>query len=114
MAHRRFVRLTKIVKTLDGSVEAIGCWQDQRLTFVHFVWVRVDAESAYSTLSGYGGSHLVSSCSFGLVWLINRTFSANKQYFSLTSNQPTVLSTMVYQPNKPKRTGRVALQPSKK
>ena len=30
-------------------------------------------------------------------WLISRTFSANEQYFSLTTNQPTVLSAMVYQ-----------------
>ena len=27
-------------------------------------------------------------------WLISRTFSVNKQYFSLTTNQPTVLSAM--------------------
>ena len=32
-------------------------------------------------------------------WLINRTFSANEQYFSLTTNQPTVLSAMAYQPS---------------
>ena len=32
-------------------------------------------------------------------WLIIRTFSVNEQYFSLTINQPTVLSVMVYQPN---------------
>ena len=47
-------------------------------------------------------------CSFGLVRLISRTFSANEQYFSLTPNQLTVLSAMAYQPNKPKRTGRIA------
>ena len=29
----------------------------------------------------------------------NRTFSANEQYFSLTTNQPTVLSVMAYQPS---------------
>ena len=38
-------------------------------------------------------------CLLGLVWLISRIFSANEQYFSLTSNQPTVLSAMAYQPN---------------
>jgi len=38
---------------------------------------------------------------------LSRTFSANKQYFSFTPNQPTVLSAMAYQPNKPKRTGRI-------
>ena len=43
---------------------------------------------------------------FGLVWLINRSFLTNKQYFPLTSNQLIVLSAMVYQPNKPKRIGR--------
>jgi len=32
-------------------------------------------------------------------WLINRTFLANEQYFSLTTNQPTVLSAMAYQPS---------------
>ena len=32
-------------------------------------------------------------------WLISRTFSANEYYFSLTINQPTVLSAMTYQPN---------------
>ena len=52
--------------------------------------------------------HPRSSCLFGLVWLISRIFSANKQYFSLTSNQPTILSVMAYQPNKPKRTWRLS------
>ena len=42
-----------------------------------------------------------SSCSFVLVWLINCIFSTNKQYFSLTSNQPTVLLVMVYQLKSP-------------
>ena len=32
-------------------------------------------------------------------WLISHTFSVNEQYFSLTTNQPTVLSAMTYQPN---------------
>ena len=32
-------------------------------------------------------------------WLISRTFSANEQYFSLTTNQPIVLSAMAYQPS---------------
>jgi len=32
-------------------------------------------------------------------WFISRTFSANEQYFSLTINQPTVLSGMAYQPS---------------
>ena len=31
--------------------------------------------------------------------LIIRTFSANEQYFSLTTNQSTVLSVMAYQSN---------------
>ena len=30
---------------------------------------------------------------------LSRIFSANEQYFSLTTNQPTVLSAMAYQPN---------------
>ena len=34
-----------------------------------------------------------------VAWLISRTFSANEQYFSLTINQPTVLSAIAYQPN---------------
>jgi len=32
-------------------------------------------------------------------WLISHPFSANEQYFSLTTNQPTVLSAMAYQPS---------------
>jgi len=32
-------------------------------------------------------------------WLISRIFSANEQYFSLTTNHPTILSTMTYQLN---------------
>ena len=32
-------------------------------------------------------------------WLISRTFSANEQYFSLTTNQQTILSAMAYQPS---------------
>ena len=32
-------------------------------------------------------------------WLISRTFSDNEQYFSLTTNQPTVPSAMAYQPS---------------
>jgi len=32
-------------------------------------------------------------------WLISRTFSANEHYFSLTINQPTVLSAMAYHPS---------------
>ena len=32
-------------------------------------------------------------------WLISRIFSVNEQYFSLTTNQPIVLSAMAYQPN---------------
>ena len=31
--------------------------------------------------------------------LISRTFSTNEQYFSLTTNQPTVFSVMSYQPS---------------
>jgi len=33
------------------------------------------------------------------VWFISRTFLANERYFSLTTNQPTVLSAMAYQPS---------------
>ena len=32
-------------------------------------------------------------------WLISRILSANEQYFSLTTNQSTVLSVMAYQPS---------------
>ena len=32
-------------------------------------------------------------------WLISPTFSTNKQYFSLTTNQPIVISAMAYQAN---------------
>jgi len=37
--------------------------------------------------------------SFALFAFISRTFSASEQYFSLTTNQPTVLSAMTYQPS---------------
>ena len=50
---------------------------------------------------------LYSACSFCRIWLISYGLSANEQYFSLTTNQPTVLSAMAYQSNKPKRTGRL-------
>ena len=39
---------------------------------------------------------LLTPGSFGL---ISHTFSINEQYFSLTTNQPTVLSAMTYQPS---------------
>ena len=32
-------------------------------------------------------------------WFISRTFSTYEQYFSLTTNQATVLSAMAYQPS---------------
>jgi len=34
-----------------------------------------------------------------MLQLASVTFSANEQYFSLTTNQPTVLLAMVYQPS---------------
>ena len=40
-----------------------------------------------------------NSCSVLFAWLISHTFLANEQYFSLTINQPTVLSAITYQPN---------------
>jgi len=42
-------------------------------------------------------------CSFGLIWLISYPFLANKQYFFLAPNQPTVLSVMTYRSIKPIR-----------
>jgi len=33
------------------------------------------------------------------VWLISRTFLVNKYYFSLITNESTVLSAMAYQPS---------------
>ena len=61
-------------------------------------------------MSGSSGSPLVlanvrpvrlayTGASYIHVWFISRTFSANEQYFSLTTNQPTVLSAMAYQPS---------------
>jgi hypothetical protein len=32
-------------------------------------------------------------------WLISHTFSANEQYFSLTTNQRTIFSAMTFQAN---------------
>jgi hypothetical protein len=37
--------------------------------------------------------------------LISRTFSADEQYFSFTTNQQTPLSVMVYQPSEQSRCG---------
>jgi len=37
-------------------------------------------------------------------WLISRIFSVNEQYFSLTTNQSTVLSVMTYHPSEQSRT----------
>jgi len=48
---------------------------------------------------------LYAACSLARIWLISHSLSANEQYFSLTPNQPTVLSAMAYKPNQPKRTG---------
>jgi len=56
--------------------------------------------NSYSRLLG------ISVMFVGLIWLINRTFSVNEQYFSLTPNQLIVLSAMIYQSNKPKQMGR--------
>ena len=50
-------------------------------------------------------SSVLSVCSLGRIRLISHSLSANEQYFSLTLNQPTLLSAMAYKPNKPKRTG---------
>jgi hypothetical protein len=35
------------------------------------------------------------------VWLISRTFLANEQYFSIKTNQRTILSAMTFQPSEP-------------
>jgi len=43
-----------------------------------------------------------SACLLGHIWLISHDLSDNEQYFSLTPNQPTVLSAMAYKPNQPK------------
>ena len=39
--------------------------------------------------------NVLQTCAL-FAWLISRTFSTNEQYFSLTTNQPTVLSVMAY------------------
>jgi len=41
--------------------------------------------------------------SLGRIWLISYDLSVNEQHFSLTPNQPTVLSAMAYKSNKPKQ-----------
>ena len=48
----------------------------------------------------------------GRVWLVNNGLSTNEQYFSLIPNQSSILSAMIYQPNKLKRTGRIRSWPS--
>ena len=40
-----------------------------------------------------------AACSFGRIWLISHGLSANEHYFSLTPNQPTILSAMTYKLN---------------
>ena len=52
--------------------------------------------------------HPTSSVPFA--WLISHIFSANEQYFSLKTNQPTVLSAMAYQPSLSVRTYQPAYQ----
>ena len=47
-----------------------------------------------------------TECSFGRIWFISHGLSTNEQYFSLTPNQSTVLSAMVYKLSQPKRTRR--------
>jgi len=39
------------------------------------------------------------ACSLARIWLLSHGLSANEQYFSLTPNQPTVLSAMAYKQN---------------
>ena len=58
--------------------------------------------------------HCQAACSLGRIWLISHDLSANEQYFSLTPNQPTILSVMAYKPNEPKRTGREEVDPIKR
>jgi len=41
-----------------------------------------------------------------VVFDLSHGLSANEQYFSLTPNQPTVLSAMAYKSNQPKPTER--------
>ena len=54
-----------------------------------------------------GSLTLSAPYSFGFVRFTRYIFSVNGQYFPLIINQSTILSVMVYQSNKPKRTGRV-------
>ena len=62
----------------------------------HFVTIKPDLWAKF--LQGFVKKLVMtgSPCTFRLVWLISRIFSANEYYFSLTLNQPIVLSVMVY------------------
>ena len=53
----------------------------------------------------------IRTCKALFVWLIIRIFSVSKQYFSLTTNPPTVLSVMAYQPNEHSASHRGQSQP---
>jgi len=86
-----------------------------RVTFLYIPFNSIQFFFFQSTSSKHNSRYLLSFCqyilqrdSYGSVialftWFISRTFLANEQYFSLTTNQPTVLSVMTYlayQPNK--------------
>ena len=53
-------------------------------------------EGSFKEKRNYMRMHILTVL---FTWLISRTFSANEQYFSLTTNQSTVLSAMAYQPS---------------
>ena len=72
----------------------VGCNQTQELACFHHGW----EEPAQALHPGSPvPEQPITPVLF--VWLISRTFLANKYYFSYTTNQPTILSAMAYQPS---------------
>ena len=108
---------TEVPYTLEWK--AVKNTSQLLLSYVHsqliyrFIYMVVSSSIAYLFFSQSFFQFLciswLSACSSVRIWLINHGLSANKQYFSLTQNQSTVLSVMAYKPNKPKRTGRISM-----
>ena len=94
----------------------LGLWKGKATFFVFDMGRKSNVESLQNSAKGHSLCSFVTivltfrrlkrtACSLGCISLISHGLSANKQYFSLTPNQPTVLSAMAYKLNKPKRTG---------
>jgi len=68
--------------------------------YIHYKQEEIISVRTFNWNYTYSTSHANVHAFALFVWLISRTFSANEQYFSLTTNQLTKLSAMAYQPSK--------------